>query len=108
MKECDDLISRNAVIDKIEELLKSPFANDPSPVMAGRREAIKTVRDMCVKCMGAAAYDVNRVKERIKEEIGACECKECGKYYGNCDACREEKAMEIVKSGFASKEVGDD
>lgn len=107
MKVCDDLISREAVIEGIEELLESPFANDPSPLMGGRREAIEIVRDMCVKCMDTA-YDANRVKERIKEEIGACECQECGKYYGNCDACREEKAMEIVKSGFASKEVGND
>ncbi|MCI9142376.1 MAG: hypothetical protein HFH87_07100 [Lachnospiraceae bacterium] len=44
------------------------------------------------------AYDVDKVVERLKKEIGDCMCAECDRH-ADCDTCRAEKAVEIVKSG---------
>ena len=44
------------------------------------------------------AYDVDKVVERLKKEIGDCMCAECD-MHADCDTCRAEKAVEIVKSG---------
>ena len=44
------------------------------------------------------AYDVDKVVERIKKEIGDCMCEECDRHT-DCDTCRAEKAVEIIKSG---------
>ena len=54
----NDLISRRAVIDGIIELLKSPYANDPSLGME-RRDAMKTVGDLCVRSL-PTSYDVDK------------------------------------------------
>lgn len=44
------------------------------------------------------AYDVDKVVERLRKEISDCMCDKCDKYT-DCDTCRAEKAVEIVKSG---------
>ncbi len=44
------------------------------------------------------AYDVDKVVERLREEISDCMCDECDRHT-DCDTCRAEKAVEIVKSG---------
>lgn len=44
------------------------------------------------------AYNVDKVVERIKKEIGDCMCEECDRHT-DCDTCRAEKAVEIIKSG---------
>lgn len=44
------------------------------------------------------AYNVDKVAERIKKEIGDCMCEECDRHT-DCDTCRAEKAVEIIKSG---------
>ena len=44
------------------------------------------------------AYDVDKVVEQLKIEISDCMCWECDKNI-DCDTCRAEKAVEIVKSG---------
>lgn len=44
------------------------------------------------------AYDVDKVVERLRKEISDCMCDECDRHT-DCDTCRAEKAVEIVKSG---------
>lgn len=44
------------------------------------------------------AYDVDKVVEQLRKEISDCMCDECDRHT-DCDTCRAEKAVEIVKSG---------
>lgn len=44
------------------------------------------------------AYNVDKVVERLRKEISDCMCDECDRHT-DCDTCRAEKAVEIVKSG---------
>lgn len=54
-----DLISRSKLIEEINELLKSPYANQQQ-FGAERRETIEIVRDLCVKNQ-PTAYDIDKV-----------------------------------------------
>ncbi len=45
------------------------------------------------------AFDIEKVKERLKEEISTCLCEKCDKHT-DCDACRAERAVEIVTEAF--------
>lgn len=45
-----------------------------------------------------AAYDVDKVVERLRKEISDCMCEMCDRHT-DCDTCRAEKAVEIAKSG---------
>lgn len=44
------------------------------------------------------AFDVDKVLEQLEKEIGYPSCAECDKHT-DCDTCRAEKAIEIVKAG---------
>lgn len=79
-----DLISRSALIEEIEKLLKSPYAKHPESYtgLRVRKEAIETVRDLCVK-QAPTAYDVDKVIEEVKVQIPI--------YTG--------RAVEIIKKG---------
>ena len=84
-----DLISRSALLAKMTERVYKSEIHE-------YRHHQNTINMMPV------AYDVSKVKDRIKEEIGTCDFRDCGKYLGNCDACREGRAVEIVESGFVN------
>ena len=44
------------------------------------------------------AYDVDKVVERLRKELDDCTCEECDSYL-DCDTCKAERAVKIVKSG---------
>ena len=83
-----DLISRSALIEEINELLKSPYANQQQ-FGAERREAIEIVRDLCVK-QQPTAYSVDKVVERLNRETISSSIKESRGLL---------RAIEIVKAG---------
>ena len=83
-----DLISRSALIEEINELLKSPYANQQQ-FGAERREAIEIVRDLCVK-QQPTAYSVDKVVERLNRETISSSIKE---------SLGLLRAIEIVKAG---------
>ena len=104
----NDLISRRAVIDGIIELLKRPYANDPSLGME-RRDAMKTVGDLCVRSL-PTSYDVDKVVERI-EAMRTFDCKMCDKDDESSMVCvydcTEElidQVIRIVREGMSNGE----
>ena len=68
-----DLISREAVIKDIKDLLTSPFAHSKYGAVTEieayiiRIEMAETIIDLCVK-EADTAYDVEKVIEQLKEE----------------------------------------
>ena len=62
-----DLISRSELIEEINELLQSPYANQQQ-FGKEHREAIEIVRDLCVK-QQPTAYDIDKVVKELKETI---------------------------------------
>ena len=91
-----DLISRSALIEEINELLKSPYANQQQ-FGAERRDAIEIVRDLCVKRQ-PTAYDVDKVIEEL-EELKAYAVYEDV----NADTKWLDKSIEIVKQSGVRK-----
>lgn len=99
----NDLISRKAVLESIDELLKSPYATNNEYYTCHIRDGIKMVRDVCVKA-SATAYDVENVIKELKHES---ECKDtdlCADGGTNCTWCKHygvdmETAIDIVKKG---------
>lgn len=95
--KCNDLISRSAVIEEMNNLLKSPYVNS-TQFGAERREIIGIVKKICVEKI-PTAYDVDKVIDELK-------CKECEKCNflevcagsKHCGECHN-KAIEIVKAG---------
>ena len=62
-----DLISRSELIEEINELLQSPYANQQQ-FGKERREAIEIVRDLCVK-QQSTAYDIDKVVEELEHTM---------------------------------------
>lgn len=99
----DDLISRQAVINLIEDLKKSPYANDPND-MAARRGTMELIQELCEHRL-PTAYDVDKVVEQLEKLREAVPVnrllddivKDKPKELGQLMAYR--KAIEIVKSG---------
>ena len=91
-----DLISRSKLIEEIGELLKSPYANQLQ-FGAERREAIETVRDLCVKKQHTA-YDIDKVVKELKEN-SYTEVVDDTDPFGDIQhsVIRLDKATEIVK-----------
>lgn len=60
------LIDADNLILEINKLLESPYANHTEPYtgMQVRKEAIETVRDLCVK-QEPTAFDIEKVVEQI-------------------------------------------
>lgn len=82
----NDLISRSAVIKGIDELLKSPYANN-FEFGFQRRDAMGTVKDLCVReC--PTAYNVEKVLEKLED------------YHGLIPGWALNEIIETVKSGF--------
>ncbi|MDE7089254.1 MAG: hypothetical protein K2O54_03960 [Prevotella sp.] len=46
-------------------------------------------------------FDIEKVKERSREEIRTCLCEKCDKHT-DCDTYRAEKAVEIVKEELSA------
>jgi len=70
-KNVSDLICRNAVIENIKELLKSPYAYSSFGAITEeeayfiRKEMAETIIDLCVK-RAEIAYDTDKVIEQLK------------------------------------------
>ena len=102
-----DLICRSKLIEEINELLQSPYANQQQ-FGKERREAIEIVRDLCVK-QQPTAYDIDKVVAEL-EENGSRYTKKYITSYGNngyrdVKAINIYKAIEIVKRGGVSDDV---
>lgn len=61
----NDLISRSAVIEEMNNLLKSPYVNS-TQFGAERREIIGIVKKLCVEKI-PTAYDVDKVVEELEK-----------------------------------------
>lgn len=96
----NDLISRSALSKKI--------CNKKCDVPRFETEAelnafllgLNAKQIAVMECLSnmPTAYDVDKVVERLRKEISDCMCDECDRHT-DCDTCRAEKAVEIVKSG---------
>lgn len=60
----NDLISRNAVIKAINNLMESPYANSPQ-FGKERKEVMETVKAMCIANI-PIAYDLDRVIKQME------------------------------------------
>ena len=85
------LIDADNLILEINKLLESPYANHTEPYtgMQVRKEAIETVRDLCVK-QEPTAFDIEKVVEELEKERHPEIC-------GGWETMRIEKAIDIVK-----------
>lgn len=85
----NDLISRSAVIEEMNNLLKSPYANS---IQFGveRREVIGNVKKLCVEKI-LTAYDVDKVVEELEKR----------KKYLLKEFVLSEKAEEVRKESLA-------
>ena len=92
-----DLISRSELIEEINELLQSPYANHQQ-FGKERREAIEIVRDLCVK-QQSTAYDIDKVVEELEMEMKA------SSGYSAERVSAFSRAIEIVKQGGVGKDV---
>lgn len=82
----NDLIRREKVLEEIRKLLRNPYANDPD-IGVWIRDAITTVRDLCVRS-APTAYDVGKVGDRLESYLLEKYCVE-----------GDTKIEEIIKSG---------
>lgn len=62
-----DLISRSAVIDGINELMESPYANSPQ-FGSERKETMDMVKRMCVESL-PIVNDMNIIIKQFEEKI---------------------------------------
>lgn len=99
----DDLISRKAVMDYLREqqadVIMENAKENPSTYEAtkGMKCSIDAFMNFIVTM--PTAYDLDKVVEQLKKQIGTCEMEDCEQYNGDCDVCRAGKAIEIVKAG---------
>ena len=96
-----DLICRSELIEEINELLKSPYANQQQ-FGAERRDAIEIVRDLCVKRQ-PTAYDIGKVVEELEER--SKEYNSGVRLHGKPEEMLTDDAIEIVKQGGVSDDV---
>ena len=97
-----DLISRSELIEEINELLQSPYANQKQ-FDKERREAIEIVRDLCVK-QQSTSYDIDKTVEELESFAKLAEDRWVN---GTSKHAYQEhkcwvKAIEIVKQGGVS------
>lgn len=103
----NDLISRSALIEEINNLLKSPYANfeEPFSKNKSRKDGIETVLQVCVG-KAPIAYDVEKVLEDFKECVANFDCRICkyNKTEGqvclkDCTEALIDGLFQIVKRG---------
>lgn len=96
-REKEDLISRQAVINLIEDLKKSPYANDPNTGVE-RRGTMELIKELCEHRL-PTAYDVDKVVDGF-EKVSIPEDKilyESPDEFGQF--VRLKDAIKIAKSG---------
>ena len=86
----DDLISRQAVLDGIEELKKSPWATDKrgNGFEYLITEALEVVADLCVK--QASSVNPQEPKTGHWKRISIDKYSEHAKYWYRCDRCGKD------------------
>lgn len=113
------LIDADNLILEINKLLESPYANHTEPYtgMQVRKEAIETVRDLCVK-QEPTAFDIEKVVEKFDERIDSLDsknkiCMDAG-YLQSADRlayrmCEAIKCKDIFKNAVtpAAVQVGE-
>ena len=87
------LIDADNLILEINKLLKSPYANQ-SQFGAERREAIETVRDLCVK-QEPTAFDIEKVITEFEKKKGTY----FDGFVSEGTKIRINDAIDIVKRG---------
>lgn len=80
----NDLISRRVLVEDIRNRIY---------INKALAEIFETVIDS-----QPTVFDMDKVVERLRKEIGDCECESCDRHT-DCDTCRAEKAVEIVRTG---------
>ena len=106
------LIDADNLILEINKLLESPYAKQ-SQFGAERREAIETVRDLCVK-QESTAFDVDAVVTQLDEKIASLDnknkiCMDVGDFRSSDKyaerMCEVIKCKEIVKNAVTPAAV---
>lgn len=97
-----DLISRKALMEEIEELLKSPYAKDYKV-----KEAIEITRDLCVK-QAPTAYDMEKVMKRLEELYVNVRdrYKVSGDLYNSGAVSAFDLAIQAVEAGSTAGRIG--
>lgn len=88
----DDLISRQAAIDAVNELRKSPWYNNPQNIY--RSEAVDIVERLCIKELPSAQPELIRCKD----------CKHSEHWYRDRRRCFlwSEDGVSVFDDGFCS------
>lgn len=99
----DDLISRQAVLDGIEELKKSPWATDKrgNGFEYLIKEALEVVADLCVKQLPSVIPKQNDILDKIRAEI---ETQEKWLVQVGYNAYNVDIAFSSIKSVLAGSE----
>lgn len=103
----NELIRKQSVIELIDDLMKSPYANSPQ-FGAECRECMDLVKELCVHRL-TTAYDVDKVVKKLEEktEIAYKKYMNCppnapqsvvAKYLTQYQ--ERESCLKIVKSGI--------
>lgn len=91
----DDLISRSALLEEINNFSMRITGVENAVSITVMEETKKSIVKMVEE--QPTAYDVGKVVERLRKEIDDCTGEECDSY-PNCDTCKAERAVKIVKS----------
>ena len=96
----NNLIWRQSVIELIDDLMKSPYANSPQ-FGVERRECMDLVKELCVHRL-TTAYDVDNVIKQI--EMSSTDEDGIVCYVDKKPVITKEMAIKIVKSGGIKQE----
>ena len=85
LTECEDAVSRQAVLDGIADLKKSPWFNDDTNgAKIIRKEAVEIVEELCVKQLPSVKPQEPKTGHWINAKVGKLfpsndfKCSECG------------------------------
>ncbi len=92
----NDLISRSALLEELNNFSMRITGSANAMAITIMGETKKSIAKLVDE--QPTAYDVDKVAGRLRKEISDCMCDECDGHT-DCDTCRAEKAVEIVKSG---------
>ncbi len=92
----NDLISRSALLEEINSFSMRITGSANAMAITIMEETKKSIAKIVDE--QPTAYDMDKVVERLRKELDDCTCEECDSY-PDCDTCKAERAVKIVKSG---------
>lgn len=87
---CEDAISRQAAIDGIADLKKSPWFNDDTTeAKVIRKEAVEIIEDLCIKSLPSVTpqpkvgkwLEKEVISDKVIEEWQSAKCSKCNLYH---------------------------